>query len=374
MSKVVTSVDEASPFGGTPAKSSAGLREATFTARGPVVALGWVALAGAIILSITWGSVSVPLVTIFQILLGKVPLVERVMDAAAFWPASYEAIILQIRLPRVILGALTGASLAIAGASYQGLFRNPLADPYLIGVSSGAALGAVLAIVISLPPLFYSLGGVQVSAFGGALLTVAVVYALARVGKTTPVATLLLAGVALGAFASSVTTFLMYVHGDKLGVIFSWLLGGFVLGSWSQILLILPYCLVGMILIRIYGRPLNAMQLDEEQAAQLGINVERLKLIVISAATLVTAAAVSVSGLIGFVGLIVPHAVRLLWGPDYRLLLPMSAIGGAIFLVLADSLARTAMAPTEIPVGVVTALTGAPFFMFLLRQRKRAVF
>ena len=335
------------------------------------ILIGGLAVAlGAALVALAVGSVAIPVDRIAKMLLARLPFVAVVPD----WPASYEAVLWEIRLPRVVLAGLVGASLATAGATYQGLFRNPLADPYLIGVAAGAALGAVLAIVAPAPPLLYSLGLVQAAAFGSAIATVALVYALARVGRTAPVTTLLLSGVALGAFAAAITSFLMYVHGDKLLSIYSWLMGGFALSNWQHVLLTLPYTAIGLAVIWLYARPLNVLQLDEEQAAQLGLNVERLKLILVGAATLVTAAAVAVSGLIGFVGLIVPHAVRLIWGPDYRFLLPMSAIGGAVFLTLADTLARALLAPSELPVGVVTAFCGAPFFLYLLRQHKRMVF
>jgi iron complex transport system permease protein len=339
-----------------------------------ILATGVLGLILVALLASTQGSVAIPIWTTAEMLLARFPLPGSPLAVPTTWPASYEAVLFQIRLPRVVLAGLVGAALAAAGASYQGLFRNPLADPYLIGVASGAALGAVLSIVLPFAGQLYSLGIIQLMAFAGGLVTVAIVYALARVGGAVPVSTLLLAGVALGAFASAITSFLMYVNGQQLFAIYSWLLGGFSLGDWGKVLTILPYCGLGLALLCLYSRALNVMQLDEEQAAQLGLPVERLKMILLAAATLVTAAAVSVSGLIGFVGLIVPHLVRLLWGPDYRFLLPMSIIVGAIFLVLADTLARTLLGPTEIPVGAVTAFFGAPFFLYLLRQKKRAVF
>ncbi|HLB13231.1 MAG TPA: iron chelate uptake ABC transporter family permease subunit [Dehalococcoidia bacterium] len=338
-----------------------------------VLMLALAAAGGVMLFSSSQGPVAIPVETLVRMLLAKLSFLGF-PTVAVSWPATHEAVFFQVRLPRVVLAGLVGACLAAAGAAYQGLFRNPLADPYLIGVASGASLGAVLALVLPLAPLFYSLGAVQLMAFAGALVTVAAVYGLARVGGTVPVSTLLLAGVALGAFASAVTSFLMYLHGDKLVSIYSWLLGGFSLGDWSKVMAIIPYAAVGLAFMGLHGRVLNVLQLDEEQAAQLGLPVERLKIGLIAAATLVTAAAVSVSGLIGFAGLIVPHAVRLVWGPDYRFLLPMSILMGAAFLVLADTLARTVLGATEIPVGAVTAFVGAPFFLYLLRQKRRAVF
>lgn len=334
---------------------------------------GLIGLGAVVLLASTQGAVAIPLETLIGMIAAKVSSLAG-LPAVANWPASNEAVFFQIRLPRVMLAGLVGACLAAAGAAYQGLFRNPLADPYLIGVASGASLGAVLALILPLAPVLYSMGAVQLMAFGGALVTVAAVYALARVGGAVPVSTLLLAGVALGAFGSAITSFLMYIHGDKLVSIYSWLLGGFSLGDWSKVLAILPYAVVGLAYLCLHGRVLNVLQLEEEQAVQLGLPVEMLKIGLITAATLVTAAAVSVSGLIGFAGLIVPHAVRLIWGPDYRFLLPMSILLGAAFLVAADTLARTVLGSTEIPVGAVTAFVGAPFFLYLLRQKKRAIF
>ncbi|MCL4533847.1 MAG: iron chelate uptake ABC transporter family permease subunit [Bacteroidetes bacterium] len=340
----------------------------------PLVGLAALALILSVVFSVTQGSVPIPMGAVAGIIAASVPRLGEWLGITPSWPATYEAVVLQIRLPRAVLAGMVGASLAVAGASYQGLFRNPLADPYLIGVASGAGLGAVAAIVLPLPAILYPLGVVQWMAFASGIIIVALVYLLARVGRSTPTFTLLLAGVALGAFATSVTSFLMYTYAEKLHTVYAWLLGGLTMGSWQQVLVTLPYMVLGFVVIIMHSRLINVLQLDEEQAAQLGIDVERLKQVLVMAATLMTAAAVSVSGLIGFVGLIVPHAVRLIWGPDHRLLLPMSALLGAIFLVWADTLARTILAPVELPVGVVTAFCGAPFFLWLLRQRKRTAF
>ncbi len=328
-----------------------------------------VLLAVVAILAATVGSVRIPFSTVWQVLISKLPLVNM----ATVWPASAETIILEIRLPRIILAGLTGAALSTAGATYQGLFRNPLADPYLVGVAQGASLGAVIGFLL---PATYSLGPgiVPLFAFAGALASTAIVYGLARVGKTLPVTTLILAGVALGALLGSIVSYLIISSGEKIHGIIFWMMGSFSLSRWSEVRLVLPYVLVGTAVILLYARPLNVMQLDEEQAQQLGINVERVKLILLATATLITAAAVSFVGTIGFVGIIIPHAVRLVWGPDHRFLLPLSVLTGAVFLILADLVARTALAPTEVPIGVITAICGAPFFLYLLRRKKRAVF
>ena len=332
------------------------------------------ALAGLLILLIVVaatallvGSTHIPPHNIGGILLSRLPFI----DIAPTWPVVTETIIVDIRLPRVLLAGLVGAALAVAGATYQGLFRNPLADPYLIGVAQGAALGAVVGFL--LPWTIAGLSLIPALAFLGALMAVAIVYSIARVGKALPVTTLILAGVALGAFLGSITSYLIIISGERLHGIISWLMGRFSLSNWEQVGMVAVPCIIGVVVIWFYARPLNVMQLDEEQAQQLGINVERVKLILLVTATMITAAAVSFVGTIGFVGIIVPHAVRLVWGPDHRFLLPLTTFAGASFLILADMAARTMLAPTEIPVGVITAFFGAPFFLYLLRQRKRNI-
>ncbi|MFH1639121.1 MAG: iron chelate uptake ABC transporter family permease subunit [Chloroflexota bacterium] len=317
------------------------------------------------------GSVRIPLLTTCRVLASKLPL----FHITPYWPDSTETIIFEIRLPRVIMAGLVGSALGTAGVTYQGLFRNPLADPYLIGVTQGASLGAVIGFL--LPATLQIPGGVGIVpffAFTGAMISTVTVYSLSRVGKTLPVTTLILAGVALGALLGAIVSYLIISSGESIHGIVFWLMGSFSLAQWSDVGMILPYVAVGIGIILLYARPLNVMQLDEEQAQQLGINVERLKLVLLIAATLITAAAVSFVGTIGFVGIIIPHAVRLIWGADHRFLLPLSVLSGAIFLILADLIARTVQAPAEIPIGVITALCGAPFFLYLLRRRKRVIF
>jgi iron complex transport system permease protein len=333
-------------------------------------AIGGLAAALIIIalLVLTVGSVKIPFTTVWGILISHIPLVHWQGD----WSSTTAMIVTGIRLPRIVLAGLVGAALGVAGATYQGLFRNPLADPYLIGVAQGAALGASLGFVFAWNFLGNYL--VPILAFAGALAAVSIVYAIARVGKTLPVTTLILAGVAVGALLISATSYLTLISPDKTHGIVSWLMGGFSTANWNQVSLVLPYILVGLAVIFLFSRQLNVLQLDEEQAQQLGIDVERTKLILLAASTLITAAAVCFVGTIGFVGIIVPHAVRLLFGPDHRSLLPISALVGAGLLILADTASRTLIAPTEIPVGVITAFLGAPFFVFLLRRKKKMVF
>lgn len=324
----------------------------------------------AIIIAVSVGSTQISLSTTFSIILNKLPFVS----IAPTWDGPIETAILDIRMPRAILAGITGAALAVAGATYQGLFRNPLADPYLIGVSQGAALGAVIGFLIPLSGSAWSLNIVPVFAFVGGLGAVFLVYSLGKVGKTLPMTTLILAGVALGAFLTAITSYLLITSGESLHGLYAWLMGGFSSPRWSQVWVALPFVTAGALFICLYGRPLNVMQFDEEQAQQLGIDVEKTKRVLLVAATLITAAAVSFGGIIGFVGIIIPHAVRLIWGPDFRFLLPLSIVCGAIFLIIADLLARTLMSPMEIPLGIVTAFFGAPFFLYLLRRKKRAIF
>lgn len=287
---------------------------------------------------------------------------------------SHDIIIWSIRFPRVLLGAMVGVSLSVAGAIFQGLFRNPMADPYVIGVSSGAALGAVAAILLlGSAGLKYSYS-IPAFAFICAVLTIFLVYSLARTGGKVPVMTLLLAGIAVNSFLSALQSLAMFYSGDQMHQVVFWLLGGFSSRGWEYILMFMPYALIGTVIAFLYARELNGMLIGEEQAQHLGIDVEKVKIMLLIASALLIGASVSVSGLIGFVGLIIPHVVRLVIGPDHRVLLPMVALTGAIFMVGADILARTIIAPEELPVGVVTALIGGPFFIYLLRSQKTSLY
>ncbi len=311
------------------------------------------------------GSVYIPPLTTAKILVDNLPLVD--MDAT--WPDSWDTIIWQIRFPRIVLAALVGGCLAISGATYQGLFRNPLADPYLIGVSAGAGLGATIIIITSVPFHVHGVGLLPVAAFGGAVVAVVAAYVVARRAAAVQLSTLILAGVAIGYMAAAVTSYLMIRSDNDVRPVLAFLLGGFTGSQWKDVYMVLPYLVPGFALMMVYGRILNMFQLDEDEARQLGVNVERTKIVLIALASLTTAAAVSVSGLIGFVGLIAPHAVRLLWGYDHRTLLPMALLVGATFMIVADLVARTVVSPSELPVGIVTAFCGAPFFLYLLRRR-----
>jgi iron complex transport system permease protein len=319
----------------------------------------------AIVLSVAIGSVSIPLTSQLRLLASW--LSHRPLPASL---QIFASIISAIRLPRTVLVLLTGAALGGSGAADQGLFRNPLADPYLIGVASGAGLGAVLAMSVNWPYSFWGLMAIPLAAFCAALLTVLVVYSLARVGKTVPTTNLILAGVAFGSFASALTSALMLRSTGDLHRAIAWLLGGASQAGWSPVLALLPFLVFGLGVLVLSGHALNLMQYGDDQAQQLGLHVTRARTVILVAASLTTAAAVSFSGIIGFIGLIVPHVMRLWFGADYRRLLPLSIIGGAGALLLADVLARILLAPQELPVGIITALAGAPFFLWVLRRTK----
>jgi iron complex transport system permease protein len=282
----------------------------------------------------------------------------------------FSIILFTLRLPRTVLMAIVGAALAGSGAAYQGLFRNPLADPYLIGVASGAGLGAILAMTVQGPRTLLGLLAVPVAAFTGALVTVGLVYQLARVGRALPATNLILAGVAISSFATALTSFLMLTSTGELRRALVWLMGGAALSGWQPVLAVLPYITVGLGTLLTMGHALNVMQVGDEQAQQLGLPVDAVRRWVVVAASLTTAAAVSFAGIIGFVGLVVPHLVRMLWGSDYRRILPLSMICGAALLLLADVLARIVMAPQELPVGIIMALGGAPFFLWVMRRAR----
>jgi iron complex transport system permease protein len=284
---------------------------------------------------------------------------------------SDDAILWELRLPRVILAALVGGTLAAAGAAYQGVFRNPLADPYLLGAAAGAGLGAT--IVVAYAPASSLTGDLlPIGAFVGAALAVVAAYVLGRsAGIAAGPGALVLAGVTIASFLTALQTFVQQQHVDTVQEVYSWLLGRLATSGWRDVGIVLPYAVISWVVIIAHRRLLDVLSVGDEEAAALGVNVARVRLLVVTAATIATAAAVAVSGLIGFVGIIVPHTIRLLVGGSYRLLLPLSVIVGAGFLVFADVIARTVMSPAELPIGVVTAFFGAPFFAVVLRTSRR---
>jgi len=314
-------------------------------------------LAGVVV-----GPVHIPISDAFSYLIG------RGISADGSPSVSY-LIISQIRLPRVLLGLLVGCALAISGGTMQGLFRNPLASPYVLGIASGASTGASLIILLNLHGvLFLSLG-----AFIGGSLAVGIVYQLAQErDRKTSVYTLILAGVAVGALFSAVTSFIIFLSSgtERMTDVIFWIMGGLGRANWTYLYVLTPIVALGSVILIVFSRDLNALAMGEEGAFHLGINPETSKRIMLGVATLLTSSAVAFAGTIGFVGLIIPHIMRLIIGPDHRFLLPTTAISGAVFLVWADMVARTVVQPAELPVGIITAFLGAPFFLYLLKTKK----
>ena len=284
-----------------------------------------------------------------------------------------ETIIVQVRLQRVICGALVGAALATGGVIYQGIFRNPMADPYVIGASTGASVGAALVLFLGVSVSFFGVDTLQVLAFVGSLITVLFVYSISRVGSRVPVTTLLLTGIAVSLFQNAIVTYMKTIASDRLlhGLTF-WIIGSLApTENWNDVWSVLPFVIIGITVSYFFARDLNLLALGEDQAQHLGVEIEKVKRILLVSGALITAAAVSISGLIAFVGLVIPHLTRIVIGPDHRVLLPTSAIVGASFLMVCDAIARVVMGSGEAPVGIITALSGAPFFIYLLRRKRK---
>ncbi|MCP2239807.1 FecCD family ABC transporter permease [Thermoanaerobacterium thermosaccharolyticum] len=309
-------------------------------------------LIASLMFSASVGAVKIPLKSIVDVIFGGGNSTDRM-------------ILLKLRLPRIIEAAFTGMGLSVAGTFFQGLLKNPMADPYVLGISSGAAFGASIAIVLG-----FGLFGLQFFAFAFALVTIYVVYILSKKGPYVKMQTMLLAGIAISAFMSSIISLMMLLNHNEMSQIVFWTMGGFNLITWSQVFYTMPIIIIGCIALYTFSRDLNVIMTGEEIAEHLGVDTERVKKIILIVGSMITASSVSVGGIIGFVGLIVPHISRLIIGSDNRTLVPFSGILGASFLVLADTLARIAMAPVEIPVGIITAAFGGPFFLYLLIKNK----
>ena len=339
-------------------------------ARSTSVRLGpwsWVlaiaALGGAVLVGLMVGPVAIGLGEIWDTAISHIPGLP-----AATVSTSHQAIIWDIRAPRVVLGVLVGGMLGMSGAAYQGVFRNPLADPYLLGVAAGAGLGATAAIVMAGDSTW-----LPVSAFIGAIAAAAVTYAIGSVGGGRgSVSSLILAGVAVAAFLTAVQTYIQQRNAATLREVYSWILGRLSTAGWSDVRTVIPYVLVSAVVLVSLRRVLDVLALGDDEATALGIPVVRVRLAIVAAATLGTAAVVAVSGLIGFVGIIVPHVLRLLFGSSYRVLIPLTFFLGGAFVVVADLAARTISQPSELPIGIVTAFLGAPFFAMILRTKTRA--
>jgi iron complex transport system permease protein len=324
--------------------------------------LGVTTLVAASMAGIVLGPIELTTVEIIRALVDRLPFVE----VSSGLNDRQLAILFQLRLPRVVLGGCVGAVLALAGAAYQGVFRNPLADPYLLGVAAGAGLGATIAIAGGSPG-----AALPIAAFAGGVVAVAATYVLGRSGERA-VTSFVLAGVAVASFFTAAQTYVQQQHTEELRAVYSWILGRLSTTGWTEVKLVLPYITLAALVILAHRRLLDTLSVGDIEAQSLGVPVRRVRLVVVAAATLGSAAVVAVSGLIGFVGIIVPHTVRLLTGESYRSVLPLALLFGATFLITTDLAARTISAPAELPVGVVTAFFGAPFFLFVLRRARRS--
>lgn len=326
-------------------------------------------LVGVMLTAIAIGSVSVPVLDILKIIgseIFRLPVASNVEKM-------YISIVYEIRLPRVILAGLVGASLAIAGAAFQGLLRNPLADPYILGVSSGASVGAVSTLFFNITIPVVGMYTLPVMSISTALLTIIIVLFFAKkIDRTMRVETIILTGIIFSAFLGAFISLIIALTGDELQQIIGWLLGSVSMRGWSYVAIILPFLIIGSFMLLMNARELNAMSLGEERAQHLGVDVGKRKMMILIAGSILTGAAVAVSGMIGFVGLVIPHLNRKLWGPDHKHLLPLSIITGAGFLMLTDLLSRSIISPQVLPIGVITSLVGAPIFaLILIRQRKK---
>lgn len=323
--------------------------------------------------SISTGSADISFVTVWQIIAAKIPGLTSLMDLSS-WNNAEETIVWQIRLPRVFLAAMVGMGLAVAGVAFQGVLRNPLADPYILGVSSGAAFGAALVILLGWQQGWFGAWTLPIIAFASAMMTLLIVYRLALIRHKIEIETILLAGVVVQAFVGAALSFMLAISNERMQQIVFWLLGSLALSQWEYGWVVAPLVIAGSLIIWLYTRELNIIALGEESAYHVGVAVDRIRILLLVMASLITAAAVSVSGTIGFIGMIVPHIARLLVGSDHRVLLPVSAVLGASLLIVADTMARSLMDPRELPIGVITAFLGAPFFAYLLRKRKNKFF
>jgi iron complex transport system permease protein len=322
-----------------------------------------------VLFSCSVGAADLSMVDAFKIIIQKLPFVGQILIEEPI-TNTMVSIIWRIRMPRILLAGIVGAALAFSGTIYQGLFKNPMAESFVLGVSAGAALGGAIGMILGISRVM-GIGGTGLMAFTGALLTTYLVYQLGRTGGRVSMTSLLLAGMAINFMLSAAISLLMIFNRQRMDNIIMWTMGSFANSTWGKVVLAFITVIAGMLVTRFFARDLNVLLMGEEEAKHLGIDVERTKKILLALSSFIAAMAVAVSGIIGFVGLIIPHAIRLVMGPDHRVLLPYSAVVGAIFLIIADTMARTLVSPLEIPVGIITALAGAPFFLYLLSRKKR---
>jgi len=332
----------------------------------------FVVLLIVIIFASTIGVADIKFMDSLKIISSKIPIIKNFSDATSIKETS-KTILLNIRLPRIILSVLIGIALSTSGVVFQAVFKNPMADPYILGISAGAAFGATVVIILGISFSFFGLTAISIGAFIGAIITTALVYTIASMNSRAPVVTLLLSGIAISFFLSAIINLLMTFNHDQVEKIVFWTMGSVSAASWLSVKITILPVLIGVTIFMIYSKELNVVLMGEETAQNLGINVERLKKILLLTASIVSASVVAVSGIIGFVGLIVPHAVRIIVGPDHRKLFPFTIITGALFMIIADTISRVALNPSELPIGVITSLIGAPYFIFLLIRNKKVI-
>lgn len=324
----------------------------------------------SIFISVSVGSSSITVSESFRILISKLPIIGDIVDGDHI-KSTYEVIVWRVRMPRILQAGLVGASLAVVGCTFQAIFRNALADPQILGISSGASLGATIGILSGITLNFFGLGITSIFAFIGAILTVTLVYRIGTLGNRMVVTNLLLVGTAISTLLSAMISLLMIYNREQLEKVYLWTLGSFNSANWNKVFFLIIIVMIGVIVISTFSRDLNVLLTGDEVAESLGIDTNKVKKILIIVASLLVAASVSVSGSIGFVGLIIPHCSRLLIGSDHRKVIPFAALGGASFMIICDTVARTIAQPTEIPVGVITAVFGAPYFIFLLYKNTK---
>lgn len=331
-----------------------------------------IALIIIMVASVALGTADIKVFSVFKIVLSRIPIIKKTVSLEGI-KNTHVLIVLNIRLPRIILAAVAGAGLSVVGSVYQGIFKNPMADPFVLGISSGSAFGAALSIVLGIQETFLGISGTAVMAFICALGTTYLVYNIARVGSRASAVNLLLSGVAVSFFISSVISLLMIFNRNQVEKIVFWTMGSFASGGWKQAIFLCVVTIPLLIIISFYYRDINIMVTGEDAAKSLGVDVERVKKMMFLLSSIIVASVVSVSGIIGFVGLIIPHMARIITGSDYKKLIPFCSVFGAAFVVLSDTAARTLLSPVELPVGAITSLFGAPYFIYLLYKSKKKV-
>jgi len=327
----------------------------------------------AITVSTCLGAINIPLRETINILLSKIPILKNFANTSIINP-THETIIFTLRLPRIFMSLLVGAGLSMCGVVFQGIFKNPLADPYILGISSGASLGAAIAISLGMQAMFLGFGIISLFAFIGSFIVMFLVYFIAKAGGKIVTNTLILSGVAISFMSHSFISLLIIASKETTTRIIFWTMGSMTSANTSKLLVMLPIVFFGLIILLAFSKDINILSSGDETAVSIGVNVNKVKFILLSLCSLITAVSVAFTGVIGFVGLIIPHTIRLISGPDHKNLIPLSAITGSIFLIICDTLARTVLAPTEIPIGAITALFGSPFFIYLLIKGKKKVF